>query len=35
MDADTRGFVNPMLAEDEEEDAQGEADEQQENEDRS
>ena len=35
MDADTRGFVNPMHAEDEEEDAQGEPDEQQENEDRS
>ena len=34
MDADTRGFANPMHAEDEE-DAQGEADEQQENEDRS
>ena len=34
MDADTRGFVNPMHAEDEE-DAQGEPDEQQENEDRS
>ena len=35
MDADTRGFANPIHAEDEEEDAQGEADEQQENEDRS
>ena len=35
MDAGSRGFVNPMLAEDEEEDAQGEPDEQQENEDRS
>ena len=34
MDADSRGFVNPMHAEDEE-DAQGEADEQQENDDRS
>ena len=35
MDADTRGFANPIHAEDEEEDAQGEPDEQQENEDRS
>ncbi len=34
MDADSRGFTNPMHAEDEE-DAQEEADEQQENEDRS
>ena len=34
MDADTRGFANPVHAEDEE-GAQGEADEQQENEDRS
>ena len=34
MDADTRGFANPIHAEDEE-GAQGEADEQQENEDRS
>ena len=34
MDADTRGFANPIPAEDEE-DAQGEADEQQETEDRS
>ena len=35
MDADTRGFANPIHTEDEEEDAQGEPDEQQENEDRS
>ena len=34
MDADTRGFANPVHAEDEE-DAQGEADEQQEIDDRS
>ena len=34
MDADSRGFANPVHAEDEE-DAQGEADGQQENEDRS
>ena len=35
MDANTRGFINPIHAEDEEEGAQGEPDEQQENEDRS
>ena len=33
MDADTRGFANPIHAEDEEEDAQGEPDEQQESDD--